>query len=109
MVDERLGAQGQHQIVVVGYSGHGQVGVRHRVRVLNEDCHGSISCGLLPLLPLPFLHAVADAGLVEDVGGVVGVVVQLAAELLGGGAHPPRVTGAPQAPATVLKVKCSYE
>ena len=30
--------------------------------------------------------------------GVVGVVAQLTAELLRGGAHPPRVAGAPQAP-----------
>ena len=53
---------------------------------------------VLPLLPFPLLHAIADAGLVEDVGGVVGVVAQLAAELLGGGAHPPGVAGAPAGP-----------
>ena len=44
------------------------------------------------------LAPVADAGLVEGVGGVVGVVAQLAAELLRGGAHSPGVAGAPQAP-----------
>ena len=50
------------------------------------------------VLFLPLGHPVADAGLVEDVGGAVGVVAQLAAELLGGGAHPPLVGRPPQAP-----------
>ena len=55
--------------------------------------------------PFPLLYAVADARLVEDVGGVVGVVAQLAAELLRGGAHPTRVARAPQAPGMVPGIR----
>ena len=38
-------------------------------------------------------HAVADAGLVEDVGGVVRAFAKLAAEVLHHGQHRPRMPG----------------
>ncbi len=48
----------------------------------SRKTQGRLQASLFAITPLR--HTVADAGLVEDVGGVVGVVAQLAAELLGG-------------------------
>ena len=45
-----------------------------------------------PFLPLALLHPVADAPLVEDVGGVGRVVTQFAAQPLHDGAHRPRAS-----------------
>ena len=44
---------------------------------------------------LPLGHAVADAGLVEDVGGVVRAFAQLAAEVLHHGPYRPGCPGCP--------------
>ena len=52
---------------------------------------------LLPQ-PLPLGHPVAHPRLGEDVGGVVRVIAQLAAELTYDGAHGPHVAAALLAP-----------
>ena len=63
-----------------------------------EAARPSLRRRLLPLRRLRLGHAVSDAGLGEDVGGVDRAVAQLAAQPLDDGAHRPRVAGVLRSP-----------
>ena len=54
-------------------------------------------------------HAVADAGLVEDVGGVVRAFAKLAAEVLHHGPHRPRMPGVSGAPQRLQQVIMGHD
>ena len=58
---------------------------------------------------LPLRHAVADAGLVEDVGGVVRAFAKLAAEVLYHGPYRPRMPGVSGAPQRLQQVIMGHD
>ena len=56
------------------------------------------------ILPLDLRHPVADARLVEYVGGIVSVIRQLAPSVLHRGANRPQVTGVSHAPDSLQRI-----